>query len=314
MLEFTATLFAGFIAIALIFGLVNWCVKAGTGDKAAVMGLYLLWGMPGVLLVVAGLALIVNGRNEGIPAMGIGLGLSLPMLKPFRVLVSKVTPIDPESAIDWSGLTIILAILGFVVPTAFLESQPAEITSNNATQLTTGLLQNLVAFVLIAYIAVGYRNYRTGEEATVRLGIQRPTNTQITFGFVGVVAAFVAAFIGGTLTDLFQPDKVDALNNSMESLVSGVTNPFVAIILALATGVGEEIFFRGALQPRMGMVLTSILFVFLHAQYGFTWILLGLFLVSMVFGWLAKNHGTMAAVIAHVIYNLLAVLLNVWVF
>lgn len=313
MLEFTATLFAGFVAIAAIFGLVNWCVKASTGDKAAVMGLYLLWGMPGVLLVIAGLALVVNGRSEGVPAMGIGLGLSLPMLKPFRKLVSKVTPLDPDSAMDWSGLTIVLAVLGFVIPTAFLDSQPAEITANNATQLTTGLLQNLVAFVLIAYVAVGYRNYRTGEEATARLGIQRPTPTQIRFGLLGVFAAFVAATVGGILTDTFQPDKVDALNNSMESLVSGVTNPAVAIILALATGIGEEIFFRGALQPRLGMVLTSILFVFLHAQYGFTWILLGLFLVSMVFGWLAKNHGTMAAVVAHVTYNLVAVILNVWV-
>lgn len=313
MLQFTATLFAAFVAVAAVYGLINWCRKASTGDKAAVMGLYLLWGMPGVLLFIAGLALVVNGRNEGVPVMGIGLGLSLPMLKPFRKLMSKFTNIDPDSAIDWSGLAIVLALLGFLIPTAFVDSAPAVASENSATMLTTGLLQNLLAYVLIAYVAVGYRNYRNGDESTRRLGIQVPTSTQVIFGLAGVVAAFVAAYIGALLTDWLQPDKVASIEESMQAMMAGVTNPFVAIVLAVSTGFGEEIFFRGAIQPRMGMVLTAILFTFLHAQYGFTWILLGLFLVGLTFGWLAKNHGTMAAVVAHVAYNLLAVILNVWV-
>lgn len=313
MLQFTATLFAAFIAVAAVYGLINWCMKASTGDKAAVMGLYLLWGMPGVLLVVAGLALVTNGKSEGIPVIGIGLGLSLPMLKPFRAAMAKVTKIDPDSAIDWSGLSIVLALLGFLIPTAFVDSAPAVVAENDATMLTTGLLQNLLAYVLIAYVAVGYRNHRTGEEATQRLGIQVPTPTQITAGLVGVVAAFLAAFIGGALTSWLQPDVLPGVEESMQAMLSGVTNPFVAIVLAISTGFGEEVFFRGAVQPRMGIVLTALLFTFLHAQYGFTWILLGLFIMGVIFGWLANRYGTMAAVVAHVVYNLIAVILNVWI-
>lgn len=313
MLQFTATLFASFVAIAAVFGLINWCKKASTGDKAAVMGLYLLWGMPGVLLFVAGLALAVNGQSEGVPVLSIGLGLSLPLLKPFRKLAGKLLPMDPESPIDWSGLAVILGLLGFLVPTAFVDSAPAVVSQDSATALTTGLLQQLLAFVAIAYVVVGYRNYRTGEEATARLGIQRPTPTQITFGLAGVLAAFVAANIGGLLTQWLQPDVLGGLEESIEAITSGVTNPFVAIVLALSSGIGEEIFFRGALQPRFGMVLTALLFTFLHAQYGFTWVLLGLFLIGMIFGWLAKNHGTMAAVIAHVVYNLVVVIVQVWI-
>ncbi len=313
MLEFTATLFAAFVAVAAVYGLINWCMKASTGDKAAVMGLYLLWGMPGVLLLVAGLALITNGNSEGVPVMGIGLGLSLPMLKPFRRAMARVTNIDPDSAIDWSGLSIVLALLGFLIPTAFVDAAPAVASENSATMLTTGLLQNLLAYILIAYVAVGYRNHRTGEEATIRLGIQVPTSTQVVAGLAGVVAAFAAAFIGGVLTTNLQPDAVPGLEESMQAMLAGVTNPFVAIVLAVSTGVGEEVFFRGAIQPRMGIVLTAVLFTFLHAQYGFTWILLGLFLVGLIFGWLAKRYGTMAAVVAHVVYNLATVILNVWV-
>jgi membrane protease YdiL (CAAX protease family) len=36
------------------------------------------------------------------------------------------------------------------------------------------------------------------------------------------------------------------------------------ILLALASGVGEEAFFRGALQPRVGLVLASLLFGAAH--------------------------------------------------
>ncbi len=313
MLQFTATLFAAFIAIAAVFGLINWCQKAATGDKAAIMGLYLLWGMPGVLLFVAGLALAVNGRGEGVPVLGIGLGLSLPMLKPFRQAVAKVTPMDPDSPIDWSGLSIVLALLGFLIPTAFVDSAPAPLAENSATALTSGLLQQLLAFVAIAYAAVGYRNYRTGPEATERLGIQKPTSTQIIFGLAGVLGAFVAANIGGLLTEWLQPEAARGVQDSIETITSGVTNPFVALVLALCSGIGEEIFFRGAIQPRFGMVLTALLFAFLHGQYGFTWILFGLFLIGLLFGWLAKKHGTMAAVVAHVVYNLIVVILQVWI-
>lgn len=313
MLQFTAALFASFVALAAVFGLVNWCKKASTGDKAAVMGLYLLWGMPGVLLFIAGLALAVNGRGEGVPVLSIGLGLSLPLLKPFRELMGKILPMDAESPIDWSGLAILLGLLGFLIPTAFIDSAPAAISDNSAAALTTGLLQQLLAFVALAYVAVGYRNYRTGEEATVRLGVQKPTPTQITMGLAGVLAAFVAANIGGLLTQWLQPDVLDSLENSMDAMTSGVTTPFVAIVLALSSGIGEEVLFRGAIQPRFGMVLSALLFAFLHAQYGFTWVLLGLFLIGMIFGWLAKNHGTMAAVVAHVVYNLVVVILQVWI-
>lgn len=313
MFQFTAALFATFVAVAAVFGLINWCKKASTGDKAAVMGLYLLWGMPGGLLFVAGLALAVNGRSEGIPVLGIGLGLSLPLIKPFRQLMGKLLPMDPESPIDWSGLAVILALLGFLIPTAFVDAEPAVVADNSATALTTGLLQQLLAFVAIAYVAVGYRNYRTGEEATRRLGLQVPTTTQVTMGLAGVLAAFVAANIGGVLTQWLQPDVIDSLENSIEALTSGVTNPFVAIVLALSSGIGEEVLFRGAIQPRFGMVLTAVLFTMLHAQYGFTWVLLGIFLIGMIFGWLARRYGTMAAVVAHVVYNLMVVILQAWV-
>lgn len=308
-----ATLLAGILAVLAIWGLVNWCVKASTGDKAAVMGLYLLWGMPGVLMFVAGLALAVNGRGEGAPVLGIGLGLSLPLLAPFRKAMAAITPMDAESPIDWSGLALVLGGLGFLIPTAFVESTPEVVDTGSGTALVTGLLSNLVAFVVVAYLCVGYRNYRDGREATIRLGLTRPSVSTWVNGLLGVIGAFVAAFIGGTLTNILQPDKIEKLEESISALTSAVNTPAIALILALSSGIGEEVFFRGALQPRFGIVLTSLLFTFLHAQYGFTWVLLGVFGMSVVFGLLRQRYGTVAAIVAHAAYNLIVVVLQVWI-
>ena len=37
-----------------------------------------------------------------------------------------------------------------------------------------------------------------------------------------------------------------------------------ALLLAVASGLGEELFFRGALQPRVGLILATVLFGAVH--------------------------------------------------
>lgn len=310
MAGFTMSLFALLLVVAAAFGLVNWAMRASTGDKAATMGLYLLFGMPGVLLFVAGLALVVNGTDEGWFALGIGLGFSLPLLRPFRQGLASVTPMDPESPIDYSGLAILLAVSSFLWFSLILGGEPVEITPMSTGDMITLLLVNLATFVAFAYVAVGYRNYRTGEEATARLGLTKPTTEHILVGLLAVVPAFAFAIIGSILTEVFQPEVVDRLGENIDNLTSGVQNPLGAIILGLSAGIGEEVLFRGALQPRFGIALTTMLWVLLHTQYELTWVMLGLVLMGIMLGWIRNRYGTVAAIITHATYNAMVVLLQ----
>jgi len=52
------------VVIAAVYGLVLWAHKGAT-DRSANVGLYLLYGIPGVLLTVAGLALTMNRDGNG---------------------------------------------------------------------------------------------------------------------------------------------------------------------------------------------------------------------------------------------------------
>jgi membrane protease YdiL (CAAX protease family) len=310
MAGFTMSLFALLLVVAAAYGLVNWAMRANSGDKAAIMGLYLLFGMPGALLFVAGLALVVNGTEGGWFAIGIGAGFTLPLLRPVRKGLASVTPMDPESPIDYSGLAILLSVSSFLFFTLLLGQEDTEIDPISTGDMVTSLLINLATFLAFAYVAVGYRNYRNGEEATARLGLEKPTTEQIRVGLLAVIPAFTFSIFASGLTNVFQPEVVDRLGENIDNMTAGVQNPLGAIILGLSAGIGEEVLFRGALQPRFGIALTTMLWVLLHTQYELTWIMLGLALMGILLGWIRNRYGTVAAIITHATYNILVVFLQ----
>jgi membrane protease YdiL (CAAX protease family) len=79
-----------------------------------------------------------------------------------------------------------------------------------------------------------------------------------------------------------------------------------ALLLALASGLAEEVFFRGALQPRVGWVLASLLFGCVHFVprrefLPWTGFAIGAgFLFGGLFTW---TGNLVAPVVAHVVVN-----------
>lgn len=76
------------------------------------------------------------------------------------------------------------------------------------------------------------------------------------------------------------------------------------LLLSLCAGIGEELLFRGAIQPWLGIWLTALLFIALHGYlnpknkplfiYGIV-----LLVVSAGFGYLLPKYGIYAAMSAH---------------
>lgn len=80
-------------------------------------------------------------------------------------------------------------------------------------------------------------------------------------------------------------------------------NQLAIFFLSLCAGVGEELFFRVALQPHWGIWITSVIFVAVHGYlnpkrpvflYGFVMV----FVVAGI-GWLYETHGFWSATAAH---------------
>jgi membrane protease YdiL (CAAX protease family) len=309
MLDNLFTLISTAVVIAILYGIVFWANRAKT-DRSASVGIYLLFGLPGGLLTVAGTALMTTtDLGEGPFILASGIAFLLPLIKPFRKLVARFTPMDPNSPIDLCGLAFVIWIPAFLVIAA-IQSGPVDVGSDEATSLTENafyLVLTAATFVGIAYVAVGYRIYRTGEDATKRLGLTMPSIRTVAISLAMVIPCFVVSMIGSALTVAFQPDVVDNLDETMDQMTNGLDNPIGALLIGLTAGIGEEVLFRGAIQPRFGIVIAALFWTTLHVQYDFSFILVGLFGVGILLGVQRKYFGTTSAVITHAVYNMLVV-------
>ncbi len=177
------------------------------------------------------------------------------------------------------------------------------------------IVASQLPFVVVAVMGVGIFFRRNVRQTLDRLGYGR-----VSVKHLGVVALFVAAALGLSLAAdaLFaalQPDLYSQVGEISDSLFNpqGLT-PVSAILFALLIGVGaglgEETLFRGALQPALGIVFTSILFATLHVQYGPSLLLGYILLLSFGLGLIRKHINTTASFLAHAGYNSMSVMLS----
>jgi uncharacterized protein len=306
--DWVQLLIATATALLGALGLAYWAYRAQT-DRSAVVGLYLLFGIPAVLLLLAGAAVLLSGdRVLGPLLLLIGLGFGLPLLRPIRKVLARVTPLDPDSAVDMTGLCMVLGLLGFFVGTSLapMADEPPELIPSVGI---AELLVQAAAFVAVAYIAAGFPYWRDLSSATERLGIVAPDARTIGIAIAATFASFVVAAIAGLISQQFEPGLSESLDEAVDQITAQVQNPIGAIVLGASAGIGEEAVFRGALQPRLGIIIPSLLFMMLHGpQYGFNLALLGLFGVSIILGLVRKHVNTTAAMITHALFNAVQVL------
>ncbi len=78
----------------------------------------------------------------------------------------------------------------------------------------------------------------------------------------------------------------------------------VRLAVSLSAGVVEEAFFRGFLQPRVGIAVSTFLFVLAHLSYDQPFMLLGVTLLSLWFAFLVRWRGNIvASIVAHAVFD-----------
>jgi uncharacterized protein len=137
-----------------------------------------------------------------------------------------------------------------------------------------------------------------------RLGIVRPTGRQVLLG-VGLalllvplvlLIEYVASWVGVSA-------DADVERLSEQLLGPLFRSPFGIFTVGAAAALGEETLLRGALQPRFGLLLTTILFALLHSNYGISLSTLVVFLLGLVLGIVRMRANTTTAMIIHAVYN-----------
>lgn len=297
------------------------------------MALLYLAGIVGGILIQAGGVMLAQQPElmEGVPFPFqpdsftlLGAGMWIPslvgillLLPPVRRLFGQFTAIDPASpvhaiALSFSMLVVIYLMfnlgIGLDNLAEMLEAQ-AEAGVESNTVLALWLQQVFTA--ILGMVGVGWL-IRRGLRATLeRLGIVMPSVGQVLIGLgVGVGMVPVIIFIDQLAVqyNIGIDEGSQALTEQM--LGDLFTSPFGIFTVGAAAALGEETIFRGALQPRLGLILTSLLFALIHGNYGFSIATLIVFLVGMLLGYLRIRYNTTTSMVMHATYNISLALLT----
>ncbi len=105
----------------------------------------------------------------------------------------------------------------------------------------------------------------------------------------------------------------NALNTNDSNRVVDVlrAQPVEMLFAAIALApFAEELFFRGYLQKRVGVIVSSALFAALHYSYGSVSEIISAFFISILIGMeLRRRNDLNACIIAHAAYNAVTLLL-----
>jgi len=175
-------------------------------------------------------------------------------------------------------------------------------------ELLTGsgvLSGELLGYLVLTLAGVGFLVRRDARQTMERLGLKPLHSREVWVIVIGAAALF--ALNAGTewiqrvvFHSLWVHDR-----QVNEAMVVGMSARS-AVLLGVTAGVGEELTMRGALQPRLGLLLTSALFASLHVQYSWFGMLV-VMLIGAVLGWLRNRTSTTVCVAVHALYDMAAI-------
>jgi|YelNatPaOPRAMG01_1025707.scaffolds.fasta_scaffold08038_8 membrane protease YdiL (CAAX protease family) len=135
------------------------------------------------------------------------------------------------------------------------------------------------------------------------LGVPGDLKTNLAFSLSGFLAIMASLFILAYIMNFFGINDQSKIADIVDKL------PLYLLILAiLFAPFSEELFFRGLLVRRFGILPAAALFSILHISYGSAGEIIGAFAIGVILGLIYKqSKSILPPIIVHMTYNLLAI-------
>lgn len=224
----------------------------------------------------------------------------------------RVRGFDPTSHVHMLAIIFVLYLLGsqfygFIVGGG-LEGL-AETYEEIGLDIWS-LLSNSLPLIILPFLGVGLGLRRNFRQSLARLGLGPLTGKGLAISLGMTFMLFAGLFVIGLIWITIVPEDVyNEQTRATEALSESVDTIGLAFMLAATAAIGEEIAFRGALQPVIGFWPTAIVFALTHTQYTLTPAWLIILVVAVAFGWIRQRYNTTVAILTHFWYNLFQLLL-----
>lgn len=310
-------LIAGLLLAALIV-LANYLELRNRPNELTLFNVLLfLTNVPvvliGLLLIVAPAALLEeaisqtgislgNFQSVGIIFVLMGLWGMAVCWRPVRQALARLLPLDPRSPVH----TLALMLTAYLIGQGALTLSQGGLSGlvNTVQPASLGLfVVSEAVYAATAFAGVGIVVRRDVRQTFERLGLKRPQPVQLAVAAGWIIVLVILQAIAGALWSLLSPQEAEVLDNVNTILMQNINSVWAWLILAVAAGIGEELLFRGALQPVLGLGFTAVIFAFVHVQYGFTPINLFIVFLALILGYVRRRYSTTVAILVHAGYN-----------
>ena len=204
----------------------------------------------------------------------------------------------------WVGVFAALGVVG----------SGTGVDPSQVSRIDLFLLHAMLVFCLMVWYAAGFLPREAGRpegrtDWRTQLGFEtrsigREIGIGLVFGALAwlvvlgalMTAAFILWWWGG---EALLPQEPPPLIPWIAALPLALR-----LAISLSAGVVEETFFRGFLQPRAGLVVSTALFVLAHASYEQPLMLIGIGLLSLIYGGLVYwRQSIWSAIAAHTLFD-----------
>jgi membrane protease YdiL (CAAX protease family) len=256
-----------------------------------------------------------------VPAAGLALGLLALLLLPLALLdrrlrerIARWLPLALDAPRHWLGLAALtwmitmplaglLVVPGKPLAQALLRGRPAAAPDPAWASLHAlyGLGWMLLLCLVLCMVAAGWPQARDWRSALARLGLRQTSRRLVAIALVLAGVQWLGGLgYGFVLQQLSPPLPLPppADTGLIATLVCSIAS-------AVRAGVGEELLWRGLVQPRFGMALATLGFTathaFSHSPEWLPWVLLG----GIIYGLLRQRTTLVVPIVAHVAYDLI---------
>lgn len=135
--------------------------------------------------------------------------------------------------------------------------------------------------------------------------IEAPLYVQLSIG------AVTGAVTGGFAWMIIRSKPMASVRKKYAGIISQFNlSPLQIIYISLCAGIGEEILFRGVIQPHLGIWYTAILFVAIHGYlnpFDRKLFIYGVYMTLVIglIGYFAKSLGLYSAMAAHTVIDVI---------
>lgn len=234
----------------------------------------------------------------------------LPLFRRVRAWVARWLKIDPDSRVHMTALAYAIYQIGLSLGQMALIGSPENLAEVGLSLTIWDVLLSGLPLLAFALVGVGLWIRRNGRQVLERLGLTGITWRQLLAAAGILVLLLGLDFVVNQLWQEVDPFGYDVMEEVMNTLFGGLTTIVGAVVLGLSAGISEELLFRGAVQPRLGLVFAALLFTIGHLQYGLTAATLEVFLIGLILGLVRNRANTTLCIIIHAGYNMIGILLE----